>query len=149
MVYMFIILFKLPLFLFQVLLQVEVCGLCSRDVNLFQEGKLGCHAIEKPMIIGHEASGTVLKCGDCVKNLVPGDKVAIEPQVACRMCPLCKAGKYYSKFVHNNYYKLIFALQVNTTCALISISALLHPTMVTFADSSCTIPIFATKFLVI
>ncbi|CAG9772151.1 unnamed protein product [Ceutorhynchus assimilis] len=78
----------------QVLVEVEVCGICDSDVSLFGEGRLGTDFLKKPTIIGHEASGTVWKCGECVKNLKPGDKVAIEPLVPCRMCLLCKLGKY-------------------------------------------------------
>ncbi|XP_076252316.1 sorbitol dehydrogenase-like isoform X2 [Rhynchophorus ferrugineus] len=46
------------------------------------------------LFIGHEASGTVVQVGKNVKNLVPGDKVAIEPGVPCRVCYLCKTGSY-------------------------------------------------------
>ena len=34
------------------------------------------------------------RCGDGVDNLKPGDRVAIEPGVACRMCDFCKKGRY-------------------------------------------------------
>lgn len=34
------------------------------------------------------------RIGKNVKHLQPGDRVAIEPGVACRMCDYCKNGKY-------------------------------------------------------
>lgn len=46
------------------------------------------------MIIGHEASGIVKKTGKNVKNLIVGDRVAIEPGVPCRLCEFCKGGRY-------------------------------------------------------
>jgi L-iditol 2-dehydrogenase len=50
--------------------------------------------MEKPMVIGHEASGVVAKVGAAVTNLKVGDRVAIEPGVGCRRCDFCKAGNY-------------------------------------------------------
>lgn len=76
----------------QVLLEIHVCGICGTDVHFYENGRLGPWTLKEPMIIGHEASGTVKECGECVETLKPGDKVAIEPQVACRKCPLCKSG---------------------------------------------------------
>jgi len=50
--------------------------------------------VKAPMIIGHEAAGVVAKCGKNVKNLKPGDRVAVEPGVPCRRCDHCKYGQY-------------------------------------------------------
>ncbi|KAL1494455.1 hypothetical protein ABEB36_010053 [Hypothenemus hampei] len=79
----------------QVLLNVEVCGICGTDVRIYEDGRLGPFTLKDPMVIGHEASGTVMEVGKCVTNLKPGDKVAIEPQVPCRMCRMCKTGNYH------------------------------------------------------
>ncbi|KAJ8316081.1 hypothetical protein KUTeg_006095 [Tegillarca granosa] len=57
-------------------------------------GKCGRFTVEKPMVLGHEASGTVVKLGTGVKHLNIGDRVAIEPGVPCRKCKLCKTGRY-------------------------------------------------------
>jgi len=46
------------------------------------------------MVLGHEAAGTVHKCGPGVTHLKPGDRVAIEPGVPCRKCEHCKGGHY-------------------------------------------------------
>lgn len=79
----------------EVLLQMEVVGICGSDVHYLVSGRCGPFVVEKPMVIGHEASGTVVQCGKNVKNLKPGDKVAIEPQTPCRHCDLCQSGKYH------------------------------------------------------
>lgn len=79
----------------QVLLQMEVVGICGSDVHYLVEGKIGHFVVEKPMIIGHEASGTVVEVGKNVKDLKPGDAVAIEPGVPCRICNYCKTGDYH------------------------------------------------------
>ncbi|XP_019877682.2 sorbitol dehydrogenase-like [Aethina tumida] len=79
----------------QVLLAMDVIGICGSDVHYLVHGKCGPYVMKGPMVIGHEASGTVVKCGKAVKNLKPGDKVAIEPGIGCRQCRLCKEGNYH------------------------------------------------------
>ncbi|KAJ8957602.1 hypothetical protein NQ314_006528 [Rhamnusium bicolor] len=55
----------------QVLLKMEVVGICGSDVHYLVHGKIGPFVVEKPMVIGHEASGTVVQVGKNVKGLVP------------------------------------------------------------------------------
>ncbi|CRK99589.1 CLUMA_CG012901, isoform A [Clunio marinus] len=78
----------------EVLLEMDCVGICGSDVHYLVHGRIGDFIVEKPMIIGHEASGVVKKLGKNVKNLAVGDRVAIEPGVPCRMCEFCKTGKY-------------------------------------------------------
>jgi len=78
----------------QVLLQMEVVGICGSDVHYLVHGRIGPFVVEKPMVIGHEASGTVVEVGKNVKHLKPGDRVAIEPGEGCRKCNYCKEGRY-------------------------------------------------------
>ncbi|KAJ3664996.1 hypothetical protein Zmor_000521 [Zophobas morio] len=79
----------------EVLLQMESVGICGSDVHFLVHGKIGPFVVTDPMIIGHEASGTVVEIGKKVKTLKPGDRVAIEPGVGCRMCSYCKEGRYH------------------------------------------------------
>ncbi|XP_972414.3 sorbitol dehydrogenase [Tribolium castaneum] len=79
----------------QVLLQMETVGICGSDVHYLVEGRIGPFVVKNPMVIGHEASGTVLEIGKKVKTLKPGDRVAIEPGVGCRVCTFCKDGRYH------------------------------------------------------
>jgi len=44
-------------------------GICGSDVHYLVNGRIGDFIVEKPMIIGHESSGTVAKLGKNVKNL--------------------------------------------------------------------------------
>lgn len=48
----------------------------------------------QPLIMGHEASGTIHEAGPTVKGLKKGDRVAIEPGIPCRYCKNCKSGRY-------------------------------------------------------
>ncbi|XP_011175457.1 sorbitol dehydrogenase [Solenopsis invicta] len=78
----------------EVLLEMGCVGICGSDVHYLVDGRIGDFIVKKPMIIGHESSGTVAKLGKNVKNLKIGDRVAIEPGVPCRMCTFCKEGRY-------------------------------------------------------
>ena len=47
-----------------------------------------------PLVMGHEASGTIHSIGSAVESLGPGDRVAMEPGFPCRRCARCKEGRY-------------------------------------------------------
>lgn len=69
-------------------------GICGSDVHYWTHGRIGHFVVTGPMVIGHESSGVVVRCGRNVTSLKPGDRVAIEPGVPCRMCADCKRGEY-------------------------------------------------------
>ncbi len=48
----------------------------------------------RPLVMGHEASGTIHSIGPAVQSLRPGDRVAMEPGFPCRRCVRCKEGRY-------------------------------------------------------
>ncbi|XP_045469054.1 sorbitol dehydrogenase-like isoform X2 [Harmonia axyridis] len=79
----------------QVLVQMESVGICGSDVQFLVKGRIGPFIIKKPMVIGHEGCGTVVKTGKQVENLKIGDRVAIEPGVPCRKCQNCREGRYH------------------------------------------------------
>ena len=75
----------------QVLVQLKATGLCGSDVD----GYTGHHPmIKPPIILGHEGSGIIAKCGPGVNEWKVGTPVAIEPFFTCKRCPACRAGKY-------------------------------------------------------
>nr|QBH74061.1 alcohol dehydrogenase [Aphelinus abdominalis] len=78
----------------EVLLKMACIGICGSDVHYLTKGKIGDFILEKPMIIGHESSGTVIEIGRNVRNLEIGDRVAVEPGIPCRFCKYCKQGRY-------------------------------------------------------
>lgn len=78
----------------QVLLRMGVVGICGSDVHFLVAGRIGKFIVKEPMVIGHEAAGTVVEVGKDVCNLKVGDRVAVEPGEPCRMCKYCKIGKY-------------------------------------------------------
>ncbi|XP_018014712.1 sorbitol dehydrogenase [Hyalella azteca] len=77
-----------------VLLRMGQVGICGSDVSYLTKGRIGDFIVKDPMVLGHEAAGTVVECGSKVTNLKCGDRVAIEPGVPCRRCDFCKGGRY-------------------------------------------------------
>ncbi|KAG5469321.1 hypothetical protein LSCM1_02536 [Leishmania martiniquensis] len=61
--------------------KIHSVGICGSDVHYYEHGRIGPFVVEKPMILGHEASGTVVAVGAEVKNLKEGDRVALEPGI--------------------------------------------------------------------
>jgi L-iditol 2-dehydrogenase len=78
----------------QVLVKIAAVGVCGSDVHYYQSGRIGDFIVEKPMILGHEASGTIVAVGSEVSADRIGERVSIEPQRACRVCEQCKHGRY-------------------------------------------------------
>jgi len=47
-----------------------------------------------PVVLGHEFSGEIVELGEGVTKFNIGDRVIVEPIVACGKCPACMEGKY-------------------------------------------------------
>ncbi|KAI9730148.1 MAG: hypothetical protein M1818_008242 [Claussenomyces sp. TS43310] len=77
-----------------VLIAINWTGICGSDVHYWVNGRIGDFVVEKPMVLGHESSGTVVEVGPAVKTLQVGDRVAIEPGTPCRHCEACLSGHY-------------------------------------------------------
>lgn len=69
----------------EVLIKVEASGICGTDLHIFKGEYLGTY----PVIPGHEFSGTVADRGSQVKRINVGDRVAVEPNIACDNCYHC------------------------------------------------------------
>ena len=62
-------------------IKVHTVGICGSDVHYYQHGRIGPFVVNAPMILGHEASGTVSEVGSAVTSLKPGDRVCMEPGI--------------------------------------------------------------------
>ena len=76
-----------------VLLKIEMVGICGSDVHYYETGKIGSQVVEYPFIVGHECAGTVAAIGKKVKSLKVGEPVVIDPAAACHKCDQCKGGR--------------------------------------------------------
>ena len=69
----------------EVLIKVMCCGICGSDVHIFR----GQYIDSYPVTPGHEFSGIVEKVGGKVAKFKTGDRVAVEPNIACDNCYNC------------------------------------------------------------
>jgi threonine dehydrogenase-like Zn-dependent dehydrogenase len=73
-----------------VLIDVEACGICGTDLHILSQPPGHPHRVG--VVLGHEFVGVVAEVGAEVKSLRPGDRVAVEPHVACGACRWCQRG---------------------------------------------------------
>lgn len=89
----------------EVLLQINVVGVCGSDIHYYTQGRIGPQVVVFPQILGHEFAATVLEAGAGVTSLRAGQRVAVDPLVACGECDQCRAGRKHTcrnqKFVGN------------------------------------------------
>ena len=62
-------------------IQIKTVGICGSDVHYYEYGKIGPFVVNAPMVLGHEAAGTIVEVGKEVKNLRVGDRVCMEPGI--------------------------------------------------------------------
>ncbi|SAL43236.1 zinc-binding xylitol/sorbitol dehydrogenase [Caballeronia peredens] len=62
-------------------IRIHTVGICGSDIHYYQHGRIGPFVVNEPMVLGHEASGTVVEVGEDVKHLKAGDRVCMEPGV--------------------------------------------------------------------
>ncbi|PWG59867.1 NAD(P)-dependent alcohol dehydrogenase [Bifidobacterium catulorum] len=69
-------------------------GICGSDVHYYTHGRIGQFVVKAPMILGHEAAGTVLEVGPGVTDFKPGDRVAMEPGIPDMTSRASRMGMY-------------------------------------------------------
>src|SRR5689334_25029609 len=62
-------------------IRIHTVGICGSDVHYYQHGAIGPFVVRAPMVLGHEASGSITEVGAEVKNLKVGDRVCMEPGI--------------------------------------------------------------------
>ena len=85
-----------------VLLKIEMVGVCGSDVHYYETGRIGSQVVEYPFIVGHECAATVAEVGKSVTNVKVGDAVVVDPAVSCHNCYQCRMGR------ENTCYNLRF-----------------------------------------
>lgn len=74
----------------EVLIRVEACGICGSDVHGY-DGSSGRRI--PPIVMGHEAAGTIVDIGPGVQGLQKGDRITLDSTVYCGQCPNCLRGQ--------------------------------------------------------
>jgi len=70
----------------QILVRVAACGICGSDVHGY-DGSSGRRI--PPIVMGHEAAGTVTALGATVTQFSKGDRVTFDSTVSCGTCDYC------------------------------------------------------------
>lgn len=78
----------------EVLIRVRAVGICGSDMHMYATGRIGVNVVEEPHIMGHEISGEVAALGHGVAGLSVGQRVVVEPGLACGQCHNCRSGRY-------------------------------------------------------
>jgi L-iditol 2-dehydrogenase len=63
-----------------VLIRVSSVGVCGSDTHYYRHGRVGGFVVEAPLVLGHEAAGTIVDVGPSVDPSRVGQRVSIEPQ---------------------------------------------------------------------
>src|SRR5512146_830249 len=69
----------------QLMIQVMASGICGTDLHIYRGEYMGKY----PVIPGHECSGVVAAADHNVTRCQVGDRVAVEPNIACDNCVNC------------------------------------------------------------
>ncbi|MEM8735977.1 MAG: galactitol-1-phosphate 5-dehydrogenase [Planctomycetota bacterium] len=74
----------------ELLIKVAACGICGSDIHGW-DGSSGRR--QPPLVMGHEAAGTIEAVGSAVTGFSEGDRVTFDSMISCGRCPACRAGK--------------------------------------------------------
>ena len=74
----------------EILVRVAACGICGSDVHGY-DGSSGRRI--PPLVMGHEAAGTVAALGEDVRGLAIGDRVTFDSTIHCGACTPCLRGE--------------------------------------------------------
>ena len=78
----------------EALVRIKATGICGSDLQYYKNGKIGIYVVDAPLVLCHECAGEVVAVGKNVTRVAVGDRVAVEPGIACGKCWYCKRGKY-------------------------------------------------------
>lgn len=73
-----------------ILVQVRACGICGSDIHGW-DGSSGRRV--PPLVMGHEAAGTVAAVGSNVQGFTDGDRITFDSMVWCGKCRFCLSGQ--------------------------------------------------------
>ncbi len=73
----------------EVVVRTAATAVCHTDLDMY----LGHHpGVRYPVVLGHEATGTITEVGPQVQGLQAGQNVIINPVISCGQCDCCQRG---------------------------------------------------------
>lgn len=82
----------------EVMVRLKKATLCPTDIKKYYALKPDVEAPLRevgPYVLGHEAAGVVSAVGTAVSEIRVGERVAIQPMIACGKCAYCQQGKIH------------------------------------------------------
>jgi L-iditol 2-dehydrogenase len=79
-----------------VLVRIDTVGVCGSDVHYYTTGRIGNQVVKFPERVGHECAGTVVEVGGEATGLRVGQRVAVDPLIACGQCDQCHSGRQHT-----------------------------------------------------
>lgn len=137
----------------EVLVEVKACGICGTDMAIHQWKDWAKELVGDfvPVILGHEFGGNVVEVGKEIKNFKVGDRVVVEPFIACGTCYFCSIGstnlcqrrKYYGVNHHGGAAQ--YAAVMETGIMKVPESIPYHHIPVLETVATCVRPVERTK----
>jgi (R,R)-butanediol dehydrogenase / meso-butanediol dehydrogenase / diacetyl reductase len=75
---------------YDVKLKIEAASICGTDCQILKVPP--GHPATVGAILGHEYVGQVVETGKAVTHLKAGDRVVVDPNITCGLCPYCRLG---------------------------------------------------------
>jgi S-(hydroxymethyl)glutathione dehydrogenase/alcohol dehydrogenase len=73
----------------EVMIRIDACGVCHSDLSATN----GTIPIPPPLVLGHEAAGTIAEVGEGVDDIAVGDRVVVSWIPTCGRCRYCVMGR--------------------------------------------------------
>jgi 6-hydroxycyclohex-1-ene-1-carbonyl-CoA dehydrogenase len=99
----------------EILVKVAGCGVCHTDLHFIDHGVPTFK--QPPLVLGHEASGTVAALGAGVTQFKENDRVLIPAVYGCGHCRMCRSGRenicdnmvFFGSSVNGGYAEYLIA----------------------------------------
>jgi 2-desacetyl-2-hydroxyethyl bacteriochlorophyllide A dehydrogenase len=79
----------------EVLVKNTVSGICGSDLHIYSGSLPDVMPRVLGKVLGHELCGEIVAVGPGVTNVKVGERVAVEPLLACDRCVDCQVGDYH------------------------------------------------------
>ena len=73
----------------ELFVKVDACAVCGTDLKSYRSGN---PRIKAPLVMGHEFTGLIEKCGCDVEGFEIGNRVVMATSVSCGECLYCRKG---------------------------------------------------------
>lgn len=121
----------------ELLVKTYACGVCVADTMEWYNKK------KAPIVLGHEAVGTVAGLGNGVEGFREGDRVFVHHHVACMKCDVCQKGHYTlcKQFKATKYAPGGFAEYFKATKEHVELDTLKLPESMSFEEATLIEPL--------